>query len=178
MHSEFDPDDNFAHSFAPGTDVDEEAALEALVWQLLLLVNPEDGEAARAQFDAWQEGVAMQADVEPLDLLREATDWRSAFFVEDGDTRGLVECLDELAAQRGLRIDWGVEDPTDDDFLDGNDVPGLVEIAFDRLREHHWTLWTFEAGELQAGWITRSREDEALRLVAAALGIPVRPGGG
>lgn len=178
MHSEFDPDDNFAHSFAPGTDVDEEAALEALVWQLLLLVNPEDGEAARAQFDAWQEALLAEGDVDPLALLRVATDWRSAFFVAEDDTRGLVECLDELAGQRGLHIDWGVEDPTDDDFLDASDVPGLVETAFDRLREHHWTLWTFDADELQGGFITRSRDDEALRLVATALGLPVRPGGG
>ena len=176
MHSEFDPDDNFAHSFTPGTDIDEEAAVEALVWQVLLLINPDDGEAARAQFEAWQEAFAAD-DAEPLELLREATDWRSAYHVTEGDTRGLVECLDEIAAHRGVRIEWGVEDPTDDEFLADADVGGLVETAFDRLREHHYTLWTFEIGDLQGGWITRSRDEEAMRELAAMLGIALRTGG-
>ena len=179
MHSEFDPDDNFASSFGPGMDIDDDAAIEALVWQVLLLINPEDEDAARQQFDAWQEAYAAQGgDAEPLDSLRDVTDWRSAFHVAEPDTRGLVECLDELAGRWNLRIDWGVEDPTDDEFLEGTDVPALIETAFDRLREHHYTLWTFEAGDLHAGWVTRSRDDESMRVVAGALGIPVRPGGG
>lgn len=175
MHSDFDPDDNFAHAFHDGADLDDEAALEAVVWQLLLLVNPGDEDAATAQLAAWQEA-AEAAD--PLDALRLATDWKSAFHVEDGDTRGLVECLDELAARFDLRIDWGVEDPTDDDFLDATDVPELLATAFDRLREHHYTLWAHDAGaDLHAGWITHSRDDAGLRAVAAALGLHARPAG-
>ena len=47
---EFDPDDNFANSFDPGVDADEEDTPEALVWQLLLLINPGDEESALQQF--------------------------------------------------------------------------------------------------------------------------------
>ena len=49
---EFDPDDNFAHSFEAGADADEDDTPEALVWQLLLLINPGDEEAALQQFAA------------------------------------------------------------------------------------------------------------------------------
>lgn len=181
MHSDYDPDDNFAHAFGADADIDDEAAIEALVWQLLLLINPGDEDAAAAQLAAWQQsGAGHGGDVEEaVAHLREAIDWRSGFHVEEGDARGLVESLDELAARWNLRIDWGVEDPTDDDFLDGADLGALIGTAYDRLREHHYTLWLREAGpDLHAGWITHSRDDEALRLVATALGIHVRHGAG
>lgn len=178
MHSEFDPDDNFAHAFDDGTDLDDEAALEAVIWQLLLLINPGDEDAAHAQLAAWQEASGGTDDIDAgVEALREAIDWKSGFHVEDGDTRGLVECLDELAARFDLRIDWGVEDPTDDAFLDGTDVPELLDIAFDRLREHHYTLWVRETADGQAGWMTLSRDDEAMRAVAGALGLPLRTAG-
>ncbi len=180
MHSEYDPDDNFAHSFNPLADIDEEAAAEALVWQLLLLINPGDEDAALEQFAAWQQAMADGGEqAEAIDLLREAIDWKSGFYVDESDARALVESVDELAGRWNLRIEWGVEDPTDAAFLDEADVGSLIDIAYDRLREHHYTLWTWEVGTgMHAGWITRSRDDEALRMVATALGIHVRTGAG
>lgn len=180
MHSEFDPDDNFAHSFDADAEIDEEAATEALVWQLLLLINPGDEDAALEQFGAWQQATAERGDAaEPVELLREAIDWKSGFHVEEGDARALVESLDELAARWNLRIEWGVEDPTDAEFLEVADVASLINTAYDRLREHHYTLWTWETGrDTHAGWVTLSRDDEALRMVAAALGIHARTGAG
>lgn len=177
MHSDFDPDDNFAQAFGAQADIDDEAAIEAVIWQLLLLVNPGDEDAALAQFAAWRELAGGTQDVDAaVDALREAIDWRSGFHVDEGDTRGLVESLDELASRWDQRIDWGVDDPTDDEFLDGTDVPALLDTAFDRLREHHYTLWLRDAGaELHAGWITRSADDEAMRAIAEALGLHVRP---
>ncbi|MGY3266751.1 DUF6630 family protein [Lysobacter sp. HA35] len=177
MHSEFDPDDNFAHSFETQADLDDEAALEAVIWQLLLLINPDDVDAAQAQFAAWQEATGGTQDVDAgVEALREAIDWKSGFHVAEGDTRGVVESLDELAARFDLHIDWGVEDPTDDEFLDGTDVPELLDTAFDRLREHHYTLWVRDIGpDMHAGWMTHSRDDEAMREIAAALGMNVRP---
>lgn len=177
MHSDFDPDDNFAQAFHAQDELDDEAALEAVVWQLLLLINPGDEDAAAAQLAAWQDATGGTDDVATaLEALRAAIDWKSGFHVEEDDTRGLVESLDELAARFDLRIDWGVEDPTDDAFLDDTDVPALLDTAFDRLREHHYTLWVREAGpDLHAGWMTHSRDDEALCTVAAALGLHVRP---
>ena len=176
LPDEFDPDDNFGHAFGDEADIDEEAALEAVAWQWLLLVNPGDEDAALQQFASFREALAGAGeDAEPTALLRDAIDWKAGFFVAEDDPQALVDALDELAARFGLRIDWDL----DDDAVDDADVGTLVNIAFDRLREHHYTLWTWETGsDHHAGWITRQRDDEALRLVAGALGFHVRTGAG
>jgi hypothetical protein len=176
---DFDPDDNFGHAFEPEADIDEEAASEALVWQLLLLVNPGDEDAALQQFTAYQDALATAGDdAEPVWLLRDAIDWKSGFFVADDEPRTLVEVLDELAARWNLRIAWGQDDDADDP-VELDDAATLLGIAYDRLREHHYTLWTWEAGsDHHAGWITQQHDDEAMRLVAGALGIHVHAGAG
>lgn len=173
-HSEYDPDDNFARAFDPESDIDEDAALEALAWQFLLLLNPSDEDAALQQFAACREALA--ADADPVEALRRAIDWKAGFDIDDGDPAGLVDALDELAARFNLRIDWGLDD---DDELADVEVPTLVNVAFDRLREHHYTVWTWETGDgRHAGWMTHQRDDEALPIVAGALGFHVRPGAG
>ena len=182
LPDEFDPDDNFGHAFGDDADIDEEAALEAVAWQWLLLVNPGDEDAALQQFAAFREALAEAGDdADPTALLRDAIDWKAGFFVADDDPHALVDALDELAARFGLRIDWNLDD--DDtpggSALDDADVASLVNTAFDRLREHHYTLWTWETGsDHHGGWITRQRDDEALRVVAGVLGFHVRTGAG
>jgi hypothetical protein len=178
MSHDYDPDDNFGHAFSPDADIDEEAASEALVWQLLLLINPGDEDAALQQFAAYQEALQGDGDAEPVELLRDAIDWKSGFFVADDDPRALVESLDELAARYGLRIDWDL-DLDDDVVLDTAELPALLATAYDRLREHHYTLWTYETGSAHhAGWMTHQRDDEALVMVARALGVHARTGAG
>lgn len=179
MPHDYDPDDNFGQSFGDEADIDEEAAVEALVWQLLLLVNPGDEDAALQQFAAYQDGMqASGDDAAPLDLLRDAIDWKAGFFVADDDPRALIESVDELAARYGLRIDWDI-DTDDDAALDAAELPALLATAYDRLREHHVTLWTYETGSAHvAGWMTQQRDDEALAIVARALGIHARTGAG
>ena len=91
----------------------------------------------------------------------------------------MVDALDELAARFNLRIDWNLDDDDSSDALDEADVATLINTAFDRLREHHYTLWTWETGsDHHGGWITRQRDDEALRVVAGVLGFHVRTGVG
>ena len=175
---DYDPDDNFDQAFHDDADVDEEAAAEALAWQLLLLINPGDEDAALQQFAAYQEAMQHDPEAQPVDLLRDAIDWKAGFFVADDDPRALIESLDELAARYGLRIDWDL-DLDDDDALDAAEPATLLATAYDRLREHHYTLWTYETGSAHhAGWMTRQRDDEALALVARALGIHARAGAG
>ena len=179
---DYDPDDNFANSSQDGFDVDDEAAEEALVWQLLLMINPGDDEAALQQFGAWQE---MQADAgddadDALASLRHAIDWKSGFHVDALDTVGLVESLDELAARFDLRIDWGVEE-IDREALGGTDVPSLIVRAHAQLREHGYTLWTWNprggaSEDAYSGWIALRRDEEAMLGLAHALGIEVRLG--
>src|SRR5688500_2261989 len=116
LPDEFDPDDNFGHAFGEEADIDEEAALEAVAWQWLLLVNPGDEDAALQQFAAFREALADAGeDAEPTLLLRDAIDWKAGFFIADDDPQALVDALDELAARFGLRIEWDLDDDAVDD---------------------------------------------------------------
>ena len=177
---EFDPDDNYANTGEGGADFGDDDTPEALVWQLLLLINPGDDESALQQFATYRDALA-EADadeVEPLWLLKDVIDWKSGFHVEATDAAALIDAVTELAARWNLRIDWGTDDPTDDGFLAGTDVPALMAMAYDRLREDGYTLWTWNCGggSAHAGWITLSRDDEAMQALASALGIELRAG--
>ncbi|MEP6633534.1 MAG: hypothetical protein ABJA62_04925 [Luteimonas sp.] len=175
---EFDPDDNFGNSFAGDDAFDpDEATPEALVWQLLLLINPGDEELALQQFDAYRESAAEAEGEEPVWLLKDVIDWRSGFCVDAKDAASLVDSINELAARWNLRLDWGVEDPNDEEFLGTVDVPALMATAYDRLREYGYTLWTWDTeAETHAGWIALSGDDDAVRTLAHALGIEMRAG--
>ncbi len=178
--NDFDPDDNFANAFGSGVDADDDESPEALVWQLLLLINPGDEEAALQQFSAYREALvdAGGDDGEPVWLLKDVIDWKSGFHVGVDDAVAFIDSINELVARWNLRIDWGAEDPGDDDFLAATDVPELMATAYERLREYGYTLWTWNAAggrDAHAGWIASSRDDEAMQVLAPALGIEVRP---
>lgn len=166
-------DDGYDFADDQDTEFDE----EGLAWQLLLLVNPGDEETALQQFARYREAIEADPGADPADTLQQAIDWVSGYFVDWKDTGSFVDAIDQLAARWNLRLDWGVEDPSDEDFLDGTDVPALMATAYDRLREHGYTLWNRDTGgDAYAGWIALRRDDENMRAVAAALGIDLRPG--
>ncbi len=176
---DFDPDDNYLDDTGR-TGIDEDASTEALVWQLLLIINPGDEDAALQQFTAFQDALGgVDADDTDLPaLLREVTDWKSGFHIAEADTGGLIECLVELASRFNLDLDWDVEDPTDDGFLARVSAGELLQAACDQLRLEGYTLWTWETGtDTHAGWISSSSDDEGVRIIAAALGFDVRPAG-
>ena len=175
-HHEYDPDDNFGHAFHAAQDLDDDDALEAVAWQFLLLVNPDDEDAALQQFAAFQLALDDAGnDADPVPLLRDAIDWKAGFHVGEDDAQGLMEALDELAARWRLRIEWNL----DDDAQSLPDTAALLQAAFAQLRERHYCLWTLDTGEpTLAGWITHERDMEAMQLVASALGMPARPGAG
>jgi hypothetical protein len=177
MHPhDYEAEDPERHDEPP--DEDAELTYESLLWQLLLLINPGDEESAREQFHAWEElqPAGAQDESEALAALRQAIDWRAGFTVEADDPGGLIECVDELAARFGLVLEW-----QDDDAAEPEDVPALLGRAYEQLREHGYSLWTWGVHgapreDLFAGWITLRSEDEALEIVAPALGIELRPG--
>lgn len=154
---------------------DPEAALEAWVWRLLLLINPGDEDAAMRHFAAWRDAFA-EAGGEPeraLPTLAAAVDWSAGFRADD--TATLVQALAELAMRWNLRIDWG-GDPDDEDFQAGHEGEDLLAVAYDRLLEHGYTTWIYESDAAAwAGWITRSDDAEPMREAATALGINLRP---
>lgn len=154
-----------------------ELTTEALVWQLLLLVNPGDEETALRQFGHYREALGEAgAGDEPVWAIKDAIDWTSGFHVDGNDNETFIDSVTELVRRWNLDIDWG-GDPSDEDFLEATDVPALMATAYDRLREHGYSLWTWDTGnDNQAGWITLGRDDEAMRLLATALNIELRPG--
>lgn len=184
---EFDPDDNFANSLQAdaGIDPDADDTPEALVWQLLLLINPGDEESALQQFAEYRDALAETDpdEAEPVWLLKDVIDWKAGFYVDSTDAVSFIDTITELAARWNLRIDWGVEDASDEDFLAETDVPSLMAVAYDRLREYGYSLWTWNTAngpagdeDMQAGWITLSSDDEAMQELANALDIELRPG--
>lgn len=160
-----------------GIEEPGELDTEALAWQLLLLINPGDEESALRQFSHYREAQAEAGDdVAPVWLLKDAIDWSAGFFNDWQDKQAFIDSIAELVGRWNLQVDWG-GDPYDEDFLESTDIPALMATAYDRLREHGYTLWTWDTGsDSHGGWITLSRDDEAMRLVALALGVELRPG--
>ncbi len=174
---EYDPDDNFDHAFHAQVGLDDEAALEVVAWQFLMLTNPGDEDAAQAQFASFRQALEDQGDdTDAAALLREAIDWKAGFCVQEDDAQALMEVVDELVSRWQLRIDWGLDE--DDDVGDQEPVD-LLQSAYTQLRARHYSLWTVETGEHElAGWIIRERDEEAMQLVAGALGMHARVGVG
>lgn len=176
MH-EYDPDDNFDHAFHAHVGLDDEAALEVVAWQFLMLVNPDDEDAAQEQFASFRQALEDQGDdADPTVLLREAIDWKAGFCVHEDDAQALMEAVDELVSRWQLRIEWGLDD---DESGEVQDPADLLQSAYTQLRARHYSLWTVETGEHQlAGWIIRERDEEAMQFVADALGMHSRVGVG
>jgi len=157
---------------------DDDDSLDAYVWQLFLLINPGDDDAAFQQFAAYREAVGDTAD-DDVDVARtvgEVADWRSAFHVDAEDTRALVQAIDELAARWNLSIDWD-GDADDDEFHAGVDADDLLTTAYDNLAPHGYTLWVLDTDDDSvAGWMTLSRDVEPMRELATELGIHLHRG--
>lgn len=177
MHDFDDEEPPFDPDADPDGDGDGELARDDVVWQLLEAINPGDDELARAEFDAWREATdAGATDAGSIDALLEAIDWRSGFRVPAADARALIEVVDELCARWNLRVDWG-GDVDDEDYLAGEDVPSLLARAHEQLLEADYALWAWRAADgAYAGWMTATRDAEAMAELAAVLGVEVRPG--
>ncbi|MGA7439194.1 MAG: hypothetical protein WBW32_13820 [Luteibacter sp.] len=159
-------------------DEDEDDSVESHIWQLLLLINPGDEEGALRQFTAYRETVGEEGDDDPIRIVAQVTDWQASFEVEADDTRTLIDAINELVSRWSeVEIDWG-GDPGDDEFHEDIDGPEIFSRAFDSLNERGYTLWAREAEEddMYAGWITSSRDDEAMRQLATVLGVNLRLG--
>ena len=171
--------EEFDHDFDHDEDeFDGDDSIDARVWQLLQLINPGDEELALQEFDDYRERAAdMDADdLIPVDLIGEVIDWRSGFMLDAQDLHGLVQAIDELSARWNVTIDWN-GDPDDDEFFDDMDAGTLFSIAWDRLAESGYALWSWETGDGRlAGWMTLARDGEPLRELATALDINLRPG--
>ncbi|RDJ00580.1 hypothetical protein DVT68_07285 [Dyella solisilvae] len=157
---------------------DDDSGLDASVWQLLLLINPGDDEAAFQQFAAYRDAIGdtPEDEVDVAQVIGQVADWRSTFRIEADDTRALVQAIDELASRWSLSIDWD-GDPDDDDFHTDVDAGDLLATAYDNLAPHGYTLWVRDTDDDSiAGWMTLSRDTEVMRELATELHVHLRLG--
>lgn len=179
---DFDPDDNFAYGPAEDEDLDSEhdGDIEVLAWQWLLRINPGDEESAVQQFQAFREALGGDDAPELVQAaLETATDWRSSFRIPEDERATLIDAVTTLAERFRAEIDWGVEDPTDDDALHCASTSALLEAAYDQLRVAGYTLWTWDTGDdTVAGVIAPRDDDEGMRVIGHGLGLDLRPGAG
>lgn len=157
---------------------EDDTSLDAQVWQLLLLINPGDDDAALQQFAGYRDAVGdtHEDEIDVAQVVGQVADWRSTFHVDAEDTHALVQAIDELAARWNLVIDWN-GDPGDDDFHTHVDAEELLAIAYDNLAPHGYTLWLRDTDdESFAGWMTLSRDVEPMRELARELGVHLRLG--
>src|SRR3546814_17696202 len=89
---DFDPDDNYAGG-PEGAEIDDEASTEALVWQLLLVINPGDEDAALQQFGAFHEALdgGDAGDVDAVWLLQDVIDRKSDLYTNETDPGASIE---------------------------------------------------------------------------------------
>jgi hypothetical protein len=156
---------------------------EHAVKRLLELINLNDLVAVEAQWLAFEEELANAAEDEEEDetdliwLIKDAIDWESGFFVDWKDTESFIASIDGLTERVDISIDWGVEDPDDDEFLDNTSVPDLMETAYEQLRAEGYTLWNWDTeGDCYGGWLAKSSDDEEMLALADTLGVEFRTG--
>lgn len=156
---------------------------EAAVKRLLELINLDDIAAVEAQWAAFEEELETQSDddgddeLELIWIIKDVIDWESGFFVDWKDTESFIASVEALAERVDISIDWGVEDPDDDEFLDNTSVPDLMEAAFEQLRPHGYTLWNWATeGDCYGGWMAKSADDDEMLSLAEALGVEFRTG--
>ncbi|HDS1559207.1 hypothetical protein JAK58_08305 [Stenotrophomonas maltophilia] len=175
------PDNSDYFDFEEDVHDFDEDGFEARVWNLLVLINPGDEELALQQFNRWREllaeaGEPLEADADWLPPLLSAIGWQSGFEVERDDLETLISAVNELSARFNLQLDWG-GDLDDEDFTEDLDGVQLMSTAFDRLREHNYTLWSVDAGSAGfTGWMALTRDDDAMLALCSLLNVEIRLG--
>ena len=175
------PDNSDYFDFEEDIHDFDEDGFEARVWNLLVLINPGDEELALQQFNRWREHLAedgqpLEADSDWLPALFTAIAWQSGFEGERDDLESLQSAVNELSARFNLQLDWG-GDLDDEDFAEGLDGVQLMSTAFDRLREHNYTLWSVDAGsDGFTGVMALTRDDDARLALCSLLNVEIRLG--
>lgn len=157
-------------------------AREAL-WRLIELIDFDDAAMVEKHQMLFDEALANSDDADAVEgqellwILKDVIDWEAGFYVDWKDTTSFISCMDELCARVDIELDWGVEDPQDEEFLEKASVPDLMELAHEQLRLAGITLWNWNTdGDAYAGWIARGEDDEEMTTLAETLGLEIRTG--
>lgn len=161
--------------------------LEAASSRFFELINFNDSQSGQRQFAEFCTEVVRKADVygeQPEDLdavwiINDIIVGRSGFYVGWKDTESFIDTLESVCEQRDvdIEINWGMDDPDDEDFFDTVSVPELMEIATRQLAREGLTLWNWDTGgDAYGGWLTRTEDDEEMLALAELLGVDIRRG--
>jgi hypothetical protein len=183
-----------AQPTAPSVSRADSASLHALGERLVTLISPAGAERDNALGDLRAAFVA-SAQAKPSDerasgggpridegddllwTLRELLDWKLLFFVDWKDRESLVQSVNSIAELWGVAIDWGVEDPESDAFLDQFTVDELMPIAHASLATQGFALWNWATdGDCYSGWIARASDDEAIMEISRQVDVAFRTG--
>lgn len=161
-------------------ELDDDA--QDAVSRLFALINLGDTQQTTRHFALFEEALEdAEEDEADADMLlfqiKEIIDCEAGFYVDWKDAESFIGCLNQLCERIDLEIDWGTDDPEDEDFLEGTSVPELMELATDQLRVAGYTLWNWDTGgDAYAGWITRSEDDDEMLEIADTLAFDLRSG--
>lgn len=153
------------------------------LWRLIELINFDDPAMIEKQQTLFDEALANSDDADTVEgqellwILKDVIDWESGFYVDLSDAISFISCMDELCARLDIELDWGVEDPEDEAFLEKTSVPELMELAHEQLRLAGITLWNWDTeSDANAGWLARGEDDEEMIGLAEALRLEIRTG--
>lgn len=148
---------------------------------LFELINPSNIDRADDQHAAFLELLEQKAEdeisssVELMWLVKEATEGESSFCVSWRGAPEFIGALTAILPDEDTEIDWGTDDPNDEDFLQSTTVPELLRQAYASLLDLGYTLWCWDTeGDTYVGWLTQSIDEGELMDVAERLGINVR----
>lgn len=150
--------------------------------RLLELSNPDPAVAQEqiAELHAFleeEEGEPVEDGSGLMWVFKDITDWRTGFFVDWKDTESFIDCLDTLCETRGVKIDWGVADTSDEEFLGNTSVPDLMQHAYAELTADGLTLWNWSTeSDCYSGWISRSVDDAEVYGISEQLQVDFRTG--
>ncbi|MGO4815503.1 hypothetical protein AB4156_38975 [Cupriavidus sp. 2MCAB6] len=153
------------------------------LWRLIELINFDDPVMIEKQQTLFDEALASSDDADAVEgqellwVLKDVIDWESGFYVDWKDAPSFISCMDELCDRLDIELDWGVEDPEDEAFLEKTSVPELMELAHEQLRVAGITLWNWDTeSDAYAGWLARGEDDEEMIGLGETLGLEIRPG--
>jgi len=144
--------------------------------QLINLINRQASQAEMQQSDFLAEIKNTNAnDISKFTLMmmfKDATQWKSSYYVDWKDTESLVASLNKIAEPWQAHINWGVDDSMDKTFLNNTDVHTLLDQIYDQFTAQGLRLWGYDtSGEDYAGWIAKIEHDDEINAISETLGL-------
>ena len=95
------------------------------VSRLFALINLGDSQQSARHLalleEALEDAEEDEADAEALLYqIKEIIDWEAGFYVDWKDVESFIGCLNQLCERIDLEIDWGTDDPEDEELRRGH----------------------------------------------------------